>query len=215
MADNPRQYGFRFFKSITGLPNPKPIPRAIASAYQPAVGATGVNLNAGDPVLLTTTGTIIKAIGTEGTQSQIGGIIIGFGPMYQAGAMLPSNKYPAPITYGTIRDRESIAYVVPAMGSIFEVDCNAVLSGATSYFDYRALIGENADMILTADTTDANNPKMTPQLNISTHAGTGTLQWRIEGVSPTLMNQDYSGNYVKMLVSVNVTQQAPVQTTGI
>ena len=73
----------------------------------------------------------------------------------------------------------------------------------------------NADMILTADTSNANNPKMTPQLNVSTHAGTGTLQWRILGVSETLANKDFSGSYVKLLVTVNVTQQAPVQTTGI
>ncbi len=215
MADNVRKYGFRFIKSIQGQPNPKPIRCPIASAYQPAVGATSVNLNVGDPVLRTTTGTIIKAIGTEGTQSQIYGIIVGFGPMYQAGAMLPSDKYPAPITYGTARDRESAAYVVPVVGNLFEVDCNAILSGATTYFDYRALIGENADMILTADTSDASNPKMTPQLNVSTHAGTSTLQWRIEGVSTCAENADFSGNYVKLIVTPNVVQQAPYQTTGI
>lgn len=215
MADNARKYGFRFLESIAGVPNPKPIRCPIASAYQPQVGGTNVNLNAGDPVLRTTDGTIIKAVGTEGTQTQIYGICIGFGPMYQAGAMLPSDKYPAPITYGTARDRESYALVVPVVDRLFEVDCNAVLSGATSYFDYRALIGENADMILTADTSNASNPKMTPQLNVSTHAGTSTLQWRIEDVARCEENVDFSGNYVKLIVSCNRVQQAPYQTTGI
>lgn len=213
MADNTRQYGIRFIRSIQGLPNPKPLRFAIASAYQPAVGATNVNINKGDPVLLTTTGTMIKAVGSEGTQTQTYGVAIGFGPMYQAGAMLPSDKYPAPITYGTNRDRESSLYVVSVVGNLFEMDCNAILTGATSYFDYRALIGENADMVLTADTTDPNNPKMTPQIDVNSHNTTSTLQLRIEGVSE--QQQDFTGNYVKLYVSFNRVQQAPYQTTGI
>lgn len=215
MADNTRIYGIRWVRSITGAPNPKPRRMPIASAYQPAVGATNVNLNVGDPVLLTTTGTIIKAVGSEGTQTQVYGIIVGFGPMFQAGNMIPSNFYPAPITYGTARDRESAAYVVPVVGGTFEMDCSAILTGATTYFDYRALIGENADMVLTADTSNASNPRMTPQLDVNSHnPATATLQWRIEDVSPRV-DQDFTGNYVKLLVTCNRVQQAPYQTTGI
>lgn len=214
MADNKRQYGFRFVRSINGIPNPKPIRLAIASAYQPQVSGTNVNLNAGDPVLLTTTGTVIKGVGSETGRTQTYGIIGGFGPMFQSGNMTPSNNYPAPITYGTVRDRESAVFVYPVYGSIWEVDCNAVLTAATTYFDYRALIGENADYVLTADTTNSNNPKMTPQLDVNSHAGTAALQCRIEGVSEQI-DQDFTGNYVKLYVSFNNVQQAPFQTTGI
>src|ERR1700759_1772812 len=101
--------------------------------------------------------------------------------MFQAGNMIPSNFYPAPITYGTVRDRESAAFVVPAVGSLFEIDCNAVLPGATTSFDSRATIGENADFVLTADTTNSNNPRMTPQLDVNSHNTTAALQCRIEG----------------------------------
>lgn len=215
MADNTREYGFRWVRSETGG-NEQPYPQRfrVASGYQPQVAATtNVDIHAGDPITLTSAGTVQLANGNETTQSAIWGIAIGFGPQYDGTAMWPRNKYIGGTAYGTILERQSYIWVVPVVGQIFEIDCVSNAT-ATTEAGYYALIGENADMVLTADTTNANDPKATPQLDQTTHATTNTLQWRIIDIAPRV-NQDFTGNYVKLRVTCNKVQQAPFNTTGI
>ncbi len=213
MADNTRRYGFRWIRSIGGMPNPKPQRMRVASGYSPVVGATPVNIQVGDPVLYTTTGTAIKGVGAEGTQTQTYGVCIGFGPRFDGSAMTPTNKYIYNTVYGSNLERQTYIYVVPVVGQLFEIDCDATITSQATAIGH---IGANADYILTADTSDANNPKMTPQLNVaSINPATATLQLRIEDLSETMDNVDWTGAYTKLLVTFNRVQQAPYQTTGI
>lgn len=213
MADNAREYGFRWVKSSMGHVSPPVQKLRLASAYQPAAGGTSVDLHVGDPVQVLSTGTGGIAVGSEGTQSVIYGICAGFSPEYDGTVMQPRNKHIGGSgAYSTNLERQNYVIVIPVVGQIFEIDCDDA-STATTEAAYYALIGENTDMILAADVTNANDPKATPQLDISLH-NTTALQWRIEDLAPRV-NTDYSGNYVKVRVSCNKPQQAPYFTTGV
>lgn len=214
MADNTRKYGFRWVKSITGDSDCPPLVKVpLASGYAPTVGGTGVNLNPGDPIQIASTGYGTICVGSEGTQSVIYGIIAGFSPEYDGSVMQPRDKHISGSgAYGTNYERQNFMWVIPAMGQIFECDTDEVSAAYDTYAEMLAFIGENVDMILTADTTTS---RATPQLDISSHAVTSTLQWRIEGISDSQQNTDFSGAYVKLLVSVNKGQQTPYNTTGV
>lgn len=214
MADNAREYGFRWVRSELGQGN-MPVQRVrLASAYQPAAGGTNVDLHPGDPMQIASTGTGTIGIGSEGTQSIIYGICAGFSPEYDGSVMQPRNKHTGGSgAYSTNLERQNFVYVIPVVGQVFEIDCDDNTTATTEQAFY-AFIGENADMVLTADTTNANDPKATPQLDISTHNTTSTLQWRIVDISPRV-NTDYTGNYVKLRVTCNKVQPAPFNTTGV
>lgn len=174
-----------------------------------------MDLHVGDPVQVLSTGYVSLAVGSEGTQTTIDGIVVGFSPEFDGTVMQPRNKHVGGQgAYSTNYERENFVYVVPAEGNIFEIDCDDNTT-FTTYATYLAAISENADMVLSADTTNANDPKATPRLDISTHNTTSTLQWRILDIGQTADNVDYSGNYVKLLVTINKTSQAPFQTTGV
>lgn len=213
MADNTREYGFRWIKGEYGQVNP-PIQRVrLATAYQPAAGGTSVDLHPGDPMQILSTGYGGIAVGSEGTQSIIYGICAGFSPEFDGTVMQPRNKHIGGSgAYSTNLERQNFVYVIPVAGQVFEIDCDDATT-ATTEAAYLALIGENTDMVLTADTTNANDPKATPQLDISLH-NTTALQWRIVDIAPRV-NTDYSGNYVKLRVTCNKVQQAPFNTTGV
>ena len=217
MADNTQYYGARWVRSESGQ-NEQPTPQRfrIASGYQPTAGGTNVDLHVGDPVTLLSTGYVQLMVGSEGTQTANWGVIVGFSPEFDGTVMQPRNKHVGGSgVYGTNFERQNYCYVVPAVGQVFEMDCDDA-STATTYAQYLALIGENVDMVLAADTTNANDPKATPRIDISTHnPATATLQARIIDISPTIANQDFSGNYVKLYVTFNKVQQAPYQTTGV
>jgi len=212
MADNTRQYGFRWVRSVAGVAMPKPQRVRIASAYQATAGGTNVDVHPGDPIQILSTGYGSLAVGSEGTQTVVYGIAVSFGPQYDGTAMWPKNKYSVS-TYSTNFERQTFMNVVPVVGSVFEIDCDDA-STFTTEATYLAAIGENADFVLTADTTNANDPKATPQLDISTHNTTSTLQCRIEDIAQQV-NTDFSGNYVKLYVTFNKVQQAPYNTTGV
>jgi hypothetical protein len=212
--DNTREYGFRWVKGEFGQVSP-PIQRLrLASAYQPAAGGTSVDLHPGDPVQVLSTGVAGICVGSEGAQSIIYGICAGFSPEYDGSVMQPRNKHTGGSgAYSTNLERQNFVFVIPVVGQVFEIDADDA-STATTEAAYYAFIGENADMVLTADTTNANDPKATPQLDISTHNTTNTLQWRIVDLAPRV-NTDYSGNYVKLRVVCNKLQQVPSNTTGV
>lgn len=217
MADNPRKYGFRWVKSLTGRADSPPMVKyPLASGYAPTVGGTGVNLHAGDPMQILSTGYAGICIGTEGTQSRLYGVIAGFSPEWDGSLMQPRDKHISGSgAYSTNFERQNFVYLIPFAGQLFELDCDDAVT-ATTYAAYLAFIGENCDMVLAADTTNAGDPRVTSQIDIATHAAaTATLQLRLEGISDTLENRDFSGNYVKLYVSANVTQQAPYYTTGV
>lgn len=211
MADNVAKYGFRFYRSRYGTGTPTPERKFLASGYSGSSPGANVDVNIGDPVALTTDGTVIFA--TAGSAGGIYGVVVGIDRYWDGTRMRSGNKVPyASGVYGTNYDRQTAIYVLRAEDCIFEVDCDDAVS-ATTYATYLACVGENADLAYT--TASATTGLANPKLDISTHAVTATLQLRIEGISDTMWNQDFSGANVKMLVTVNKTQAATQAATTI
>lgn len=214
MANNTYKYGFRWVGSFDGKSEPKPIPRPVASglAYTPN-GGSACDINVGDPVIQLNTGYVTIADGSEGSGGALKtyGIVMGFGRVFDGALMQPVNKLVnGGGVYGTNYERQTFVHVVPAANNIWEIDVDDNTT-FTTYATYLAAIGENADHILVL----GSEPKVQPRLDISTHATTNTLQWRIVGISQTQENQDYSGTGVKLYVTPNLTQQAPYNSTGV
>lgn len=211
-TDNIHRYGFRWVRSVSGKAAPDVVKVPIASAYAPTAGGTAVGLHVGDPIQIASTGYGTISVGSEGTQSKVFGIIHGFGPIYDGAVMQPRSFFPnAGGAYSTNYIYQSFMYVVPVEDQIFAVDCDDKTT-FTTYATYLASFGENADMVLVADTSNAADPKADPKLDISTHNTTSTLQWRILDVNQKVY-QDYGGSNVSLLVSCNVPQRT--NTTGV
>lgn len=213
MTDNMRGFsGFRWVKSLFGDSPPSAQAVRVASGYTGAInGGTTIDLNIGDPVRYVSTGTIAHAAGNEGASGgeDISGIVVGFLPYWDGYKRVPGWRLPANTVYGSILERQSYALIYPAVGHIWEVDVDDATT-ATTESGYVAFIGENCDHRLTA----GSEPKTNCLLDISTH-GTATAQWRIVNISQSVANQDFSGAYVKLYVTVNETQTAPFVTTGV
>lgn len=192
MANNVSLYGFRFVKTLTGRNVPNIVTKPVASAYQAAPSATNVDLNIGDPLQLLSTGYVSLAV--ENTE------IYGFfaGCFYFDGQkMRYGRKLPGGTTYSSV-EQESRVQIIPAFGNVFEVDCDEN-STATTYAAYRALVGENADLSINQDGT---SKEARPLLDISDHK-TATAQFRLHEISDSTQNRDFSGERVKMFVTVN------------
>jgi hypothetical protein len=58
-------------------------------------------------------------------------------------------------------------------------------------------------MVFSRDTSIPDQPRCNPVLDISTHATTAALMFRIVGVSKSRENADFSGANVKLLVQLN------------
>ena len=205
MADNVHKYGLRWSRAFTGKSCPNPMERVVASEYQATNdgGGTNVDLNIGDPVKQLADGTI--ALATQ--QDHVWGVIVGFKPYWDGSKMVPTSRLPGGTAWGTIEERKSIALVVPATPeTVWEVDVNGTSSSYDTEAEYRAFIGSNCEMDVPGDTSDSSKPKADPMIDPSTIATTGTLEWRIVGISPTEENRDWTGNYVKLLVSPNIHQ---------
>lgn len=218
MADNSIQYGFRWAQSYNGKPCPVPRKMPVASGADFNINgdSTDYDLRPGDPVTLQSSGYVTLAEGNEASGNDgdaVYGIIVAVEPYWDSGRgqMEPTNKLPSGVTYGDNLNRQSFVHVVPASLGYWECDCDAILSGATTLDDYQALIGENVDHRLHADSSSL---ELRPRLDISTH-GTSAAQWRIIDVSRTLKNRDFSGNYVKLIVAVNESQEVFAGTTGV
>lgn len=213
MADNSLPYGLKWVGSMPGASGPKPMRVRLASGYAPTVGGTAVNLRAGDPVIQLSTGYWGVAIGSEGTPSLLGGVICGFGPIFDGTVMAPNNKFVSGSgVYSSNFERMTYAWVIPMDGQIFEA-CADDKTTFTTEATYLAAIGENCDLVLAADTTNASDTKITSLIDISTHAASAK-QVRLLDFAPR-PNEDYSGLYVKFKITVNNTQTAPTYTTGI
>ena len=214
MADNAKGHpGFKWVRAINGgkdMPAPSKVP--VASAYQGAInGGSSIDINIGDPVRRLSTGYWAVADGSEGAAAgvTVGGIVVGIAPYFDGTSMVPGNRLPGATTYGTNFERQSFIYVVPANAGYWAIDCDDKVT-ATTYAAYLAFLGENADHVLTT----GSEPKSNCLLDISDHK-TATAQWRIEEISGSAKNQDFSGLYVELIVRINEGQQPEFTATGI
>lgn len=213
MADNTHKYGFRWVGSLDGSCYPKPIEGTVVTAYQATISAQNVDLNIGDPVSLASTGTFELAT-PAGNPSTFWGVIVGFSNV-KVGLPLKGRKFqrlPGGTTWTTEENRSKVL-VVPFGRNLWEIDCDDATT-ATTAAAYRLLIGENANLGYSRDATDADRPKANPLLDISTHVST-TADFRIINISQTALNQDFSGNFVKVIVAVNESGEAPFVTAGV
>lgn len=221
MANNTHFYGFRWATNYNGRSMPVPMEMAVASAANFTVSgnATNLNLNAGDPVKINSDGTVSVSGGNENSQTSqtTWGIVVGMGGQgyYNGTRMVRAPFLPSGTTYGTNVDRQSKVLVVPCSAGVWEIDVDDNTT-ATTYLGYQAFIGENADHQNYPNSQGHVNADLmvNPLLNIASHATTSTLAWRIVGVSQSLANQDFSGTFVKMLVSVNKGAEPFYTATG-
>lgn len=203
-TDNVHKYGFRWIRSMFGEPFPKAQRYRLATGYTKSLAGGAVDLRVGDPVTLLSTGYIQHQVGSEGTQLGNTGIVVGFGPVYDGSVMQVVNHFTAGGgAYGTNLEHQTYVWVVPGIGSIFECDADDNVTALTEA-TYLSYIGENVDHVLTT----GSEPLANPMLDISTHAVTATLLWRILDISQAAENVDFAGKYVKLLVTPNVAQQS-------
>lgn len=209
MADNQALYGFRWQKQLGLGSTPQPFRAFVATGYQATSNAINVDLRPGDPVKRVSDGSVaLLAAGTEVPY----GIILAIAPFYDSvlGAMKFGNSLPGGTAWGTITDRQSVVSVVPVANQVFEIDADDNTT-FTTLAGYQAAFGENADLTMNGVSGDTH---AYPKLDISTHATTNTLNWRILETA-TRVNQDYSGANVKLLVTANIAQQAPYTILGV
>jgi len=215
MADNRIVYGLRWHKG-QGKPMPEPERHIVSNAQSFDIngGASNVALGPGDVVRRLNTGGVTLCDGAEGAGGALApfGVVIAVGPYWDGTKMVRGTTLPSDTTWGTLLERQSTVLVVP-MGEnqLWEIDADDSTT-ATTEAAYQAFIGEHTD--IRHDTTSTNT-RATPRLDISAHNTTSTLVWNIRGISPTLDNQDFSGNYVKLLVSPNVIQLVTAGLTGV
>ncbi len=212
--DNTHRYGFRWVGSMDGSCYPKPQEFLVASAYAASVSATNVDLNIGDPVQFNVGAPgsgFIELAGGAGSPSIFWGVIVGFSNV-KVGLPLAGRKFsrlPAGTTWSLETDASKVL-VVPFGRNIWEIDADDKVT-ATTLTAYRALVDKCCDLSYNLDITDASKPKANPMLDVSTKTD-DTADFRIVGVSKTALNQDYAGSYVKLLVCVNESGEAPFVT---
>ncbi len=201
MADNTHYYGFRAYKSRWGgsLPIFK---RTVASGQDHQDdGANSVVLKPGDPVKQVSTG----GINIAKTDEDVWGIVAWIGPFWDGTRMTRGTTFPNANTWGTVEARRPEIGVYPADCAVWEIDCDDTAAAYDTYAEYVDMIGENVQHTVPGNTAATTAD---PFIDISAQATTNTFGWRIEGISDNFSNQDFSGNYVKMLVTVNAYQGA-------
>ncbi len=217
MADNRQSYGWRWSTAANGgrpMPTPMEVIVASAESFDINGGASNVQIGPGDIVRSKNTGGVELCEGSEasgGTTETPRYIVVGVKPYWDGTQMVIGNTLPSDTTYGTVLERQSKLLVVPVEAGVWEVDCDDAAT-ATTLAAYQAFIGEHCDHV---HSIVATNTRPYPRLDISGHATTSTLMWNIVGISPTMDNQDFSGNYVKLLVFPNVIQLKTAGLTGI
>lgn len=206
MAVNRYVYGFRPWKPLTNLASHD---HKVVTAYQATV-TTDVDFGVGDVVQWVSDGTVSLAVGSEGTQDDIYGVITNVVQYYDStnDELRRGEVIPGGTTY-TLHARASVVSIVPASSIWWEVMVDDKTS-ATTRAAYELLIGTNADHVNVALNTRAN-----PQIDVSTANTTETLQWRIMGVSPTEENRDFAEENVKLLVMGNRVNEPAAPATRI
>lgn len=206
MADNAGLYGFSWVGSRTGSGEPVIRYFPVASAYQAAPGGVNVDLNIGDPVKKVSDGTVALCAAGDATF----GIVMTVQAYYDGAKMVRANRLPGGTTYGSVLERQSFVGIAFAADNYFEVVCDDAVT-ATTQAAYTAFIGENLDISINQV---SGSTLASPKLDISLHAVTATLVWRIEGLSKRV-NIDYTGANVPLIVTGNVCQQAPFTALGV
>jgi hypothetical protein len=215
MGDNRHQYGFRWARAwnSTAVPPVNEVPVASGLAFT-LNGGAACDINEGDPVTRLNTGYVTVCEGTENTALSALGIVQGIGNhgcVFDGTNMSPINKVVnGGGVYGTNFERQTKLMITPADAGYWELDCDDKTT-ATTYAAYLAFFEENVDIVLTA----GSEPKLDPMIDISTHAVTATLKWRIVQVSDTMENKDFSGKYVKLIIKANVWQGAASTALGV
>lgn len=206
MADNPIKYGFRLARYRAGF-SMASVEEAfcISGATFAGGSATAASLRPGDPIVRLSSGAVNVAPGTDGTPGDVLGIVIGvkqyLDPSFSNAVTARGNAVPSSVAYGTNLDLQTRVYFIPAEAAVWRIQVNDN-STATTFAGYQAFVGENCSHIHTAA---SNGLQLTPRLNISTHATTATLDWRIIGIpDPTI--QDFSGLNVDLEVICNRPQ---------
>lgn len=201
MADNRHQYGIRFHSTQGGGGRPAVLEALVASGYAGDHGGS-VGIAIGDPVDRLATG-FVELTNDTATRDTLFGVVFSI-----ANAKVDANNKARPAAYlpsGTsysLEETTSKLLVAPFSDHLWEIDCDDAVT-ATTLAAYRAFVGENADMTFSRETSNPDRPRCNPLLDISTHATTAALMWRIAGVSKTRENADFSGNFVKLLVQLN------------
>lgn len=203
MADNTHLYGFRPVRTVHGGRIPNPVPLFYATGQDDVDdGANSIDINVGDPLKLMNSGGVKVAL----SDTDVSYVCAGFGPIYNAasGVMEPATKLKNQTAWGTVESRRPIIYGWPARGIIYEIDCDDAVT-ATTYAAYVALVNANCTWDVPGNTAQTSAD---PVLDISLVNTTAALGCRIVGVSDTAWNQDFSGNYVKLLVQFNEINDA-------
>lgn len=200
--DNRAGYGFRFKRSRWGraLPNVVAAHVANAESFDVNSGAANVRLRKGDPVHSITSGGVTLSPGTENTTIPPKYIVMGIGPYYDGNSMVVGGDLPSDTTWGTLSERKTKIWVCPVEEAFWEVDCDEATT-ATTEAAYRLLVGNNVNHVLAGVSGELY---ARPKLDISTAADTNSLAWRIEDISDSADNIDFSGANVKLVVSINI-----------
>ena len=205
MADNRAKYGFRFYRARTGGGYPLPEERWLASGYSGTPGSANCDVQVGDPMQLVNDGSL--AFATAGSAGGISHIVVGIKQYWDGTRLRSGDRVPyASGVYGSNVERRTLILAVRAEEAIWEVDCNA----ASTYATLLAAVNANADLVYTAVA-----PNATPQLAVSSINTTAALQLRIQGLSDTMYNNDWTGANAKLLVTINKGQAAGWAATTI
>ncbi len=169
---NVTRAGFMYHSTLGGAPAPVPVPKQVATTYATA-------LYPGDVVKLVSDGSVAAA----GAGDAFFGVVSHVIQYRNAdGVLVRNGRYlPASLSYTADTERSLVA-VIPAFPFVvFEVDADDG-STATTIAAHRLFVGENANLNATAYTADTGLGLSGMALDISTHAVTATLQWRIHDV---------------------------------
>lgn len=199
MADNLPLYGIRPFVQKDQM-GPVAIECVVATGQSFDVngGASNVAIRKGDPLTLLSGGTVALCDGFEGASGGVAlyGICAGVSQYYSASeeVVVKRDSLPADVSWGTNEARKSKVFVWPlSEWKFWEIDSDGALADRAAY---QLLIGELFDHSLAG----ASGTKVNPRLDISTNS-TSDGQWRLEAISNNVANVDFSGLYVKLIVS--------------
>jgi hypothetical protein len=207
MADNTHYYGFRWARS-NNKPCPSPEWHTVATGYDGQDdGSNSVDMNIGDPVKIVAGGGVELGVAAD---ASLYGVIVAVDYHWNGTVMTQTGKLPNQNSWGTIEARRPRVGVVPFKAGYWEIDCDDATT-ATTYAAYVALRGSNCNLVCPGNTTDTT---LDPYLDISTTATTESLHFRVVAISTTAANQDFSGNYVKLIVEINDSQEASSPATA-
>lgn len=212
MADNTAKYGIRHYASMSGSGRPPIVEGFVATAYQPNISATDVGLSIGDPVALLATGYYALAEDVN-TDDRLFGVIAGFANVKVDSNQKsrPASYFPGGTTYTTEANRTKLL-IMPFGRDIWEMDVAG--QAGTTYAEWIALVGLNADLEYALDASNPDRPRAKPVLS-ATMATTQASNFRCVGISKTMLNQDFSGANVKLLVQLNTGSEPMLGPAGV